>query len=50
VNLSILNATDDLAPNVGQTIGGTSNNSGNTYPQSYDMIGRFLSLGVEMRF
>jgi outer membrane receptor protein involved in Fe transport len=50
VNLSILNATDDLAPNVGQTIGGTSNNSGNTYPQSYDMIGRFLALGVEMRF
>jgi hypothetical protein len=46
----MLNATDEDAPNVGQTIGGTSNNSGNTYPQSYDAIGRFLTLGVEMRF
>ena len=50
VSLTILNATDEDAPNVGQTIGGTGNNSGNTYPQSYDTIGRFVSLGVEMRF
>ncbi|HZL93245.1 MAG TPA: TonB-dependent receptor, partial [Vicinamibacterales bacterium] len=50
VSLTILNATDEDAPNVGQTIGGTSNNSGNTYPQSYDTIGRFMTLGVDMRF
>jgi outer membrane receptor protein involved in Fe transport len=50
VSLTMLNATDEDAPNVGQTIGGTSNNSGNTYPQSYDAIGRFLTLGFEMRF
>jgi iron complex outermembrane receptor protein len=50
VSLSILNLTDEDPPNVGQTIGGTSNNSGNTYPQSYDAIGRYLTLGVNMQF
>jgi iron complex outermembrane recepter protein len=50
LNLSILNATDEEAPNVGQTIGGTSNNSGNTYPQSYDVIGRYFTLGVNVKF
>ena len=50
VSLTMLNATDEDAPNVGQTIGGTSNNSGNSYPQSYDAIGRYLTLGVDMRF
>jgi outer membrane receptor protein involved in Fe transport len=49
-SLTVLNLTDEEPPNVGQTIGGTSNNSGNTYPQSYDAIGRFMSLGVDMRF
>ena len=50
LSLTVLNATDEDAPNVGQTIGGTGNNSGNTYPQSYDAIGRFMTLGVDMRF
>lgn len=50
VSLTVLNLTDEDAPNVGQTIGGTSNNSGNSYPQSYDTIGRFMTLGVDMSF
>jgi outer membrane receptor protein involved in Fe transport len=50
VSLSVLNITDEDAPNVGQTIGGTGNNSGNSYPQSYDTIGRYMTLGVNMSF
>jgi outer membrane receptor protein involved in Fe transport len=50
VSLSILNLTDVDPANVGPTIGGTSNNSGNTHPQSYDAIGRYMTRGVNMRF
>ena len=50
LSFTVLNLTDEEPPNVGQTIGGTSNNSGNTYPQSYDAIGQFYTLGVDMRF
>jgi outer membrane receptor protein involved in Fe transport len=50
LNFSVLNLTDEDAPNVGQTIGGTGNNSGNSYPQSYDTIGQYMTLGIDMRF
>lgn len=50
LNLSILNVTEEDPPNVGQTIGSTGNNSGNTYPQSYDVIGRYFTLGVNVKF
>jgi outer membrane receptor protein involved in Fe transport len=50
VSLSILNLTDEDPPNVGPTSGGTSNNSSNAYPQSYDAIGRHMTVGVKMRF
>lgn len=50
VSLAINNATDKAPPNVGNTIGSTSTNSGNTFPQTYDVIGRFYSLGVTLKF
>jgi outer membrane receptor protein involved in Fe transport len=50
LSLTVLNVTDEEPPNVGQTIGGTGNNSGNTYPQSYDAIGRYFTLGASVRF
>jgi outer membrane receptor protein involved in Fe transport len=50
LSLTVLNVTDEEPPNVGQTIGGTGNNSGNTYPQSYDAIGRYFTLGANVRF
>ena len=48
--LTIANATDEQPPEVGNTIGTTSTNSGNTYPQSYDVIGRYYTLGVSVKF
>jgi outer membrane receptor protein involved in Fe transport len=50
LSLTVLNVTEEEPPNVGQTIGGTGNNSGNTYPQSYDTIGRYFTLGVNVKF
>lgn len=50
VTLAVQNITDKAAPNVGNTIGGTATNSGNTYPQTYDVIGRFYTLGMNFKF
>ena len=50
VNLAIANVTDREPPNVGNTIAGTGVNSGNTFPQYYDAIGRFYTLGVTVKF
>jgi hypothetical protein len=35
---------------VGNTIGTTSTNSGNTFPQNYDAIGRFVTVGATFSF
>lgn len=50
LNLSIGNAFDKKPPEVGNTIGTTSANSGNTFPQSYDVIGRFYTIGGTIKF
>lgn len=50
VALSVNNAFDKDPPNVGQTIGTTSANSGNTFPQVYDVIGRYYTLAVSVKF
>ena len=50
LNLSVNNVFDKSAPNVGNTIGSTSTNSGNTFPQSYDVIGRYYTFGVTVKF
>lgn len=50
LNLSVNNAFDKEAPNVGNTIGTTTANSGNTFPQVYDVVGRYFTLGATLKF
>lgn len=50
LSLAVNNAGDKGPPIVGNTIGTTSANSGNTFPQTYDTIGRFYNFGVNVRF
>ncbi|NZA26676.1 TonB-dependent receptor [Luteimonas sp. SJ-92] len=50
ISLSVNNLADKKPPIVGNTIGSTSENSGNTYPQFYDSIGRYYTLGVTVNF
>ena len=50
LNLSVNNVTDKSPPNVGNTISNTGVNSGNTFPQSYDVVGRYYSVGVTYKF
>lgn len=48
--LAVNNALDAEPPLVGNTIGGTGPNSGNTFPQWYDVVGRAYSLTARLRF
>ena len=50
LNLSVTNLFDKKPPVVGNTIGGTSANSGNTFPQNYDVVGRYITLGASVKF
>lgn len=50
LTLTIDNLFDKTAPVVGNTIGATAFNSGNTYPSTYDAIGRRYRLGLNLRF
>ncbi|MEZ0471760.1 TonB-dependent receptor domain-containing protein [Luteimonas salinilitoris] len=50
VSLAVNNLLDKKPPIVGNTIGATAENSGNTFPQFYDAIGRYVTLGVTFRF
>ncbi len=50
LNLSIANAFDKKPPEVGNTIAGTSANSGNTFPQNYDVVGRYFTVGASLKF
>lgn len=50
INLSVVNAFDKKPPIVGSTIGSTGTNSGNTFPQYYDAIGRYITLGASLKF
>jgi len=50
LNLAIANVTDRQPPVVGNTIAGTGVNSGNTFPQFYDTIGRFYTFGATVKF
>lgn len=44
------NLLDKDAPEVGNTIGSTSFNSGNTFPSNYDTIGRRFTVSGRLRF
>jgi outer membrane receptor protein involved in Fe transport len=50
LNISINNAANKLPPIVGSTIGSTGTNSGNTFPQFYDAVGRYFSVGATIKF
>jgi len=50
VSLSLNNVFDKKPPVVGQGIAATEQNSGNTFPQWYDVLGRYVNFGVSFRF
>lgn len=50
VSLAIRNAFNEDPPELGNTIGGTGPNSGNTFPQMYDVVGRAYSIMARVRF
>lgn len=52
VRLSLLveNLFDKDPPEVGNTIGSTAFNSGNTYPSLYDVVGRRFTVSARLRF
>jgi outer membrane receptor protein involved in Fe transport len=50
LNFSVLNAANKKPPIVGGTIGSTSADSGNTFPQTYDAIGRYFLVGATIKF
>lgn len=47
---TVFNLTDKDPPLVGSTIGSTTFNSGNTYPSTYDPLGRRFAIGANIRF
>lgn len=50
LSLAINNAADKKPPIVGTGLSGSSLNSGNTYPQTYDTIGRYYSFSARLKF
>ncbi len=50
LTLTVTNLLDRKPPLVGNTIGSTSFNSGNTYPSTYDALGRRYAVGVKLKF
>jgi len=47
---TVANLLDEAPPEVGSQIGSTSTNSGNTFPQTYDVVGRYYTVGLRLRF
>ncbi len=47
---TVQNLFNTKPPIVGNTIGSTSYNSGNTYPSSYDALGRRFAVGARVKF
>lgn len=50
VTFVVDNLFDKTPPIVGNTIGSTAFNSGNTYPSSYDALGRRYTIGATLTF
>ena len=48
--IAAINLLDKKPPTVGANIGVTTFNSGNTFPQTYDAIGRRFAASVKLRF
>lgn len=47
---TINNLFDKSPPIVGSQIGTTAANNGNTFPQTYDAIGRYFTFGATLKF
>jgi outer membrane receptor protein involved in Fe transport len=50
ITMTVQNLFDKQPPIVGSTIGSTSFNSGNTYPSTYDALGRRYAVSARLRF
>jgi iron complex outermembrane receptor protein len=50
LNLSVNNVANKQAPIVGGSIGTAVTDSGNTFPQYYDAIGRYVTFGASLKF
>ncbi|MET0856074.1 MAG: TonB-dependent receptor [Telluria sp.] len=50
LNVSVNNLANKKPPIVGGTIGSTGTNSGNTFPQNYDAVGRYITFGASLTF
>ena len=50
IRFGVDNLFDKAPPIVGSQIGTTSANNGNTFPQTYDAIGRYFTFGATLKF
>ena len=50
ITLTVQNLLDKRPPIVGSTIGSASFNSGNTYPSTYDALGRRFAASARLKF
>jgi outer membrane receptor protein involved in Fe transport len=50
LTLTVQNLLDKQPPLTGATIGSTSFNSGNTFPSTYDVLGRRYAASVKVSF
>jgi iron complex outermembrane recepter protein len=50
MTITAINIFDKKPPAVGNTIGTTTFNSGNTYPSTYDALGRRFAVGARLKF
>jgi iron complex outermembrane recepter protein len=50
LTLTVANLFDKKPPLTGQDVGSASFNSGNTYPSTYDALGRTFRVGARLRF
>lgn len=50
MTLTVQNLFNRQPPIVGSTVGSTAFNSGNTYPSTYDTLGRRFAVGAKLKF
>jgi iron complex outermembrane receptor protein len=50
MTLTVDNLLDKKPPVVGATIGGTAFNNANTFPSTYDVLGRTFTVGARLKF
>jgi outer membrane receptor protein involved in Fe transport len=50
LNVSVNNAANKKPPIVGANVSTTSMDSGNTFPNAYDAIGRYITFGASLKF